>query len=304
MLNFIYVKYSTIIKFFFLFMGLFWVFFYLYLRIIATTREGYQIIELKTNITNFGIFVFIFISFINFSLLILSIFRLLRIEFKKSNLFFLNKFENFINFIYWKPLETVYEKILENNVPGSGNFFLFIETRFLTVLRDKTLNKFYYKLAIFLIVFVFDILPKLILSFIFFVEVVFFGQIKYFFVFIPLFFLPIFLKIFLKLLKSCGNYNLLESFNCFEEIWGLGEPIYTEEGHFCSWRVYSYVLKKEYLGVLDPIEELKFMRSLRNFLRHEWTIQKCLQDSTIYVSFFTSLLYFVAGLLRIIIICF
>lgn len=189
-------------------------------------------------------------------------------------------------------------------MPGSGNFFLFIEDKYLTKLRDRVLNKFYYKFTIFLIVFVFDVLPKLILSFIFFVEVVFFGQIKYFFVFMPLFFLPIILKIFLKLLKSCGNYNLPIIFNYFYEIRGLGDPIYTEEKHFCTWKSYSYILKEEYEGVIDPVEQLEFIRSLRNFLRHEWVIQKCLQDFTVYVSFFTSIFYFIAGAVRITIICF
>ena len=56
----------------------------------------------------------------------------------------------------------------------------------------------------YVIIFLFDILPKIVLSVVFFIEVILFGQVFYFLRLLPILFLPIIFKISVKLMESFG----------------------------------------------------------------------------------------------------
>jgi len=65
----------------------------------------------------------------------------------------LSKIHSIYDLIYWQPLEFIYQKVAPN-IPGSGRSLIFI----------------------------FDLLPKFWVAFIFLIEIVALNQLKFFFI--------------------------------------------------------------------------------------------------------------------------
>lgn len=111
-------------------------------------------------------------------------------------------------------------------------------------------------------------MPKLVIALVFFVDIIFFARIKYFFVIMPLFFLPIILKVFLKLVNSCGVENMITIKEYFVYIKPRGPAHLSENGAFYYYDFYACKLKPEYANIDNPQEQVITLVRLQNLCRH------------------------------------
>jgi len=149
-------------------------------------------------------------------------------------------------------------------------------------------------------IFLFDALPKLLLSTTFFIELIFFKQIHYFLFLIPLIIIPSSFKIFLNLFVDFGERNLPVLKNYFSSL----DPRFNEKGELISYLKYEATLKDEYVDVVDPQIEMYLILQLQSIIRCGLQIKEDLNDIASYLTIITSFMYFIAGFYRLFIIIF
>lgn len=191
-------------------------------------------------------------------------------------------------------------KTVELQIPFSGSFFFFLESFFLTIQEREKENKNFFT---YFFIILFDFAPRLIISIIFFIDVIIFGQIKYFLIFLPLLFLPILFKINLKLMKSFANKNILNIRNTFLEI----TPIDQERLIYGKFKICSFcylVVNTNYKGPgsEDPKKTFFDILRLRNIAMQVYLIKKITEEFSSLITITCSLLYFIAGLIRLLLL--
>lgn len=284
-----------------LIIGLFWVSFYVFIRLFRDIT-GYKIIELKGNISIFVYIFFLFFVIINFSILLFYVVDWYKIKFnKKTSVFtlkFVNWLRNQVNLFFWVPLDSLYKLV---NVPGSGKFFLFLEKNYFMNpwRRDTSEDR---GILTYVIIFSFDILPKIVLSVVFFIEVILFGQVFYFLRLLPILFLPIILKISIKLMESFGIEGVTVTSEYFLEVrcFGKKKEIYNS---FDIFSLYEVRLKSQYINVVDPQVEQKFILKCQNILMQAYFVKREQAKFVDIISIITSVLYLTAGVVRFYLIC-
>lgn len=273
-------------------LGLSWLFLQIYFRLFIE-RPSYNLIELKPFLTtkHYVFFVvFIIIHIIIVSLTCITIYRQIFPR-KKPSIFvsMTVKITYVIDQIYWKPLEYIHDLIVPN-IPMSGKLFLYIEK----IWSSKDPIYFY------VLIFLFEFLPRLLIAIIFSIEVIIFGQIKIFIYSVSLIFITIIWQIFLKMFASFGkrNKHVIEEY--FYPIKGMGDPILDSHGNIISYNSLEFVVKPEYDGVINVEEEARLLLQLEAMPRFVEHLQKDTAKVIPYVTFITSVIYIIGGMYRLI----
>lgn len=271
-------------------LGLIWISIHVYIRIILD-RPTYTFTEIKEQLNLKIIIIFLCFIIIQLCIIILSIVTMLkRSRSLNTRSFYYKQYQKFVsilNLIYWEPLNFVHNKIAPR-IPGSGRFFLYLETKWKT------------KSFTYIVIAVFDILPKMVIACIFFIECIFFQEISFFVYVLPLFLLPLILSVFLKLFFSFANRNAPVLREYFESINGIGEPIKDSEDCIVDYISYEVIVKPEYIDVIDPREEMAVLLQLRRIYDIVLFTKETLGTVSPYTLFITSLLYLIGGLYRLV----
>jgi hypothetical protein len=155
-----------------------------------------------------------------------------------------------------------------------------------------------------------DALPKLIVASIFLVEIVYYGQVKYFFLILPLLGIPIVFSIFLKFFTSCGERNMPKFKDFFSSIEGINQIYndqnqpFTDDIHYVKayYKVYKFEVKDEYAGKIDGDYAADMLLLTERMSRWGREMKEDLGKINPYISVITSIIYFLGGLYRIIVI--
>lgn len=170
---------------------------------ILNTKETITINYLQQNITNnqliIILIIFIFHIFIILNILYTKVYK--NKKQSKIILKYIEIFKKIVHVIYWRPLEDIHNYIAPD-LPYSGVIIVWIVQQ-----AEKAKWKTYIYRNSYII---FSFSPRIIISFIFFTEIFFANQLKYFFYAIILFILPIIYEIYLKLAYSFCERNMRE----------------------------------------------------------------------------------------------
>lgn len=279
-------------NFYLLTVGISWVFIIIYLRIILE-RSTYTYEDMKSYISLKHYVIFSFFIIIQIIICIVCIIILIKRkkDYRPATLFqtIANKLNNLLEKIYWKPLQYIHDKVAPH-IPGSGRFFLYLETKW------KSKNFSYTLLMLF------DSFPKVFMAIIFFVEAVFFQRIIIFIYCMPLLFVPICFSVFLKLFISFATRNIPVIREPFITIEGIGDPIKDINGQIVDYPNYKFILKKEYLDVIDPLENINALFQVRRIIDIVVFTKETLSTISPYILLITSSLYLLGGIYRLIIL--
>lgn len=286
---------SKLINLYFFFLGICWISFHIYIRFLRD-KTSYNLIEIKAQLNNFHyalFIVFIFSHFIIIFSIVLSVYRQYRN--KQPSLIVIKiseKLNHVLDIIYWKPLEYIHDKIAPK-IPGSARFFIFLESIWT---ENSYGEKYFYTM-----IFFFDVLPKITVSLTFFIEIALYGQMKYFPYVLSIILIPVLFSIFIKLFISCSIRNIPVLTNYFSEITGF-DPIINKNGEIIGYNYYEWVVKPEYEDVIDPKEEISYLIQLENMQCYGTQIKKDINKIAPYITLFTSTIYLLGGLYRLIIL--
>jgi len=291
-------KVKTLIPFavnlYLILLGLGWVFIHIYFRAIIE-RKPYPLNDIKYNLSSKHVILFTLFIILHLVLICISLFTLYKqnreatkVRLPKVFILFLEKVNYCFDLLYWRPLQFLHDTIAPH-LPFSLLFFLYLDKRWTKKRRGK--NYFYG------IIFLFDSLPKIIISISFFVDIVVYAQMKYFFYFIPLILVPISFSIFLKLMESCGVRGIPLIQVYFSRITGH-DPVFDEKGEIIAYRRYEYWVKPEYAPVIDPSEEMDLLLQLHSMQIYALDMKDFKNNINTYLTIITSTIYLISGIVR------
>ena len=187
--------FSNNLYIFFVILGIFWILLHFILRFIVE-RFPYKI---TVDVPKFSIVVAI----------ILFLVHLVNIYIHISTIFAFNQKENalvlvikiFIDFIYWKPLREFHNKIIVN-LPFSGYI--------LEDLGNTYIHKCNSKSRIFFSILISNFIPRLIVAFAFFIDVVLYKQFAYIYILLVLIVFPLMFDSFIYILDNFAFRNIQE----------------------------------------------------------------------------------------------
>lgn len=272
-----------LVKIYLLIFGLGWIGLYLYFRFFVE-RPAYAFETLKSILTlKHYLSFFIFVS-LHLILIFSMLYLLWRKKYPEEKKTFISKLvlvgSEISNKIIWEPLEYIHNQIAPI-IPGSARFFLYLEHLWT---RSKYGHPYFYTL-----IFLFNVLPKFLVASFFIIDIIFYNQIKYFFSSLILLLIPIIFNLFLKFFITFANKNAPVIKNFFTSIKYLGEEYN-----------YEFIVKPEYVGVIDPAEEIKVLFQLGFIDSYGTQIKKDIAKITPYVTICTSFIYALGGIYRLI----
>lgn len=199
----------------------------------------------------------------------------------KNNSYILLKINDIIYKIYWLPLEHLHDKIAPD-LPGSARFFVYI-IKFIhkgnIILRTKIYHHCYV---------IFSYFPPCVTSIIFFIEIIYYNQLKYFFFSLMLLLIPIIFNIYLKLCISFYERNVDQ----FVEMLNITER--RDEKNNLTW-IFSF--KPNYsqnsVELLDEVSKDFMLLYYVKF--HAETIKELKNTYYPQILIITSLIYLIAG---------
>ena len=261
---------------------------YIYFRFIKQ-RERYSLGLLKDNITPFGYILCINFLLINLVAIISIVYMLYKqyykIERSSKIIAYISKL---VDILYWKPLEYIHD-IIAPDLPYSGTVIIWI-TEFLEKGSQELRYKMYRHSYI-----LFDYLPQILASIIFFIDIVMLNQLHYFLYSIGLLLIPLLYKIYLKLCHSFVTRNEPDHLEALE-IKPQGDR--NEDGIYLQ---FHFSLKSKYVPNAALLEEyVNDYFLLQRIKLHVTAIKKNSAKHYPYLILFTSSLYFIAGIYRLI----
>jgi len=193
--------------------GLLWVILFICFRFLRE-RSTFELNQLKSNIT--PTFIYVNMVFILLHIIMISISIYIIIKQNKIKVFenskIIHQVKTFFNFIVIQPLESIRD-LLAPNIPGSGLAFCKVAE-----FVEKNIE-----LRSILLVILFDFLPRIFISFIFFVELIFYNKIEYFLYSLFLFLIPLSWMVFVNLFTNFGERGIRDVPRNVKVI-GIGEP--------------------------------------------------------------------------------
>jgi len=264
----------------------------LYFRIFRS-RETYSLEILRDNLSIKVILFSVGFIFIHILIIISVLYYMYKKYYniqKESKL--IQNISIIVDNLYWKPLEYIHD-LIAPDLPYSGMIIVYI-TEFLekgnTLLRYKLYRHSYI---------LFEYLPQILVSSVFFIEVVIYNQMHYFLYCIILLLLPLIYKIYLKLCMSFVIRNRPEFLEVLD-ITPLGEP--DENGVYLNFK---FSLKSNYVQDKDELQDcVRHYLNLERIELHINAIKKNSAKYYIYIVLFTSSLYLSAAAYRLIYILF
>ena len=280
---------SLFIKLYLFLFGLSWVLLHVYIRFILD-RPSYDLYVLRDNLTYKLYMIFLFFIVLHLFLLIHAIILLIKryINYtinQSSNFYrFISFFNNILDILYWKPLEFLHDKI-GPYIPASGRFFLYLES----IWKTKGFT--------YLIIFFFDIFPRILLCFTFLIEVIIYKRVHIFIHLLVLIFIPILFKIFLKLFNSFAIRGVEVIKDYFEYLIPK-EEMYDTAGVFIGYKSYDCKLKDEYVSVINPKEQVLLYEQLLSIQSIYDFSKKTCDYIYPYITLLCSSIYVIAGIFR------
>ena len=280
--------------------GLGWATIHLYFRLILK-RPAYDLHLIKDYLTFKHYIIFVWFVLLHLGMFFIAIFILYKRNkpLNTSSILYLigQKLNYVINTIYWQPLQYLHNKTARH-IPGSGRFFLYVES----IWRTKRGTRF--------VVAAFDIIPKLLVSIIFVIEVVIYNRILVFMSSLTLLLIPLGLQIFLKLFKSFAlrnSPNFLAPY--FETILGVGEPKLDSYGVIIGYEYFEIKVTPEYIGKESELkgeadESITTLLLLEHICLLADSTKLLLQQIYPYITLVTSSLYFLGGSYRLYVLFF
>lgn len=262
-------------------MGLFWVLLILYVRLILI-KPAYSLMDLKYNLTLLKLCLIISFVIIHICIIIQMLIYIFSNSNKKQNKL-IKLYNKIINTIYWVPLERLHDKVAPA-IPYSGVVFY----RFSAFLCRFDLKFTYY------FVILFSIMPKFIAAITFFIEIIFYNQLKYFLLIIISLLLPLCWRIFVKLFISFAQRNI-ENLNEWLNIKPIGKTL--PNGMSSQ---YEFAMK----GNLSDEHLTEYVMHWKNSLKiygigTEW-FHDFYQKTNPYVMLICSMLYLTSGIYRLV----
>jgi len=266
-------------------------------------RPAYNLEDLKPFLNYKLTFIFTGFIILHLVIIIQSLYLLfLRNRFTNTNSLFYKsakKISGVANMVYWNPIQYIHDTIAPH-IPGSARFFVYIDS-----LWNKKNSVFFYRLL-----FLVDAIPKLMVASVFLIEIVYYGQVKYFFIILPILCIPIGFSIFIKLFTSCGERNFPKFRKYFSSIEGINPILseqnqpFTDDIHYVKdyYKVYKFEVKDEYAGKIDGDFAADMLIIAERLSRWGNEMKEDLGKMGPYISLITSTIYFIGGLYRIIVI--
>ena len=237
--------------------GVLWIILIIYLRFLRK-RSEYTLSNLKSNMTDYTIYANIAFIILHIIIIIFALYLLKKRKNEQvSNNALFTKLQNIFDKVFIKPLESIRD-LIAANIKGSGIFYSKV-CHFLEInvkLRPKML------------VILFYIIPRIILAFIFFVEIIFYNQIRIFIYSLFILIIPLTWILFVNLFTDFGE-RCLKDIPKNVQVIGVGEllsygfyktyefkplPQFSyEDGELKEWAdtwfmaLHSYVFGKYYL---------------------------------------------------------
>lgn len=197
--NLDYIK-PYIIKSYLFCMGLLIVLSYIYLRVFMT-YYNYDLSEVKKYVTLRHFILYLIFILIHIILCCIAGYALYKRYYNKVSVNYriMIYIQKISNKMYWEPLEYIHD-LVAPDLPYSGNLIITHYTFF----KSRPL----YQMKI--LCFVLNFLPRIFVSVVFFIDLIFYNRLLYFFYVIYLLILPVLYKLGLKLSKSFVIRNLPE----------------------------------------------------------------------------------------------
>ena len=281
---------GNIKKIYFCFLGLFWISLIIYFRLIQE-KNSYTLEELKTQVTTYIISINIVFTVCH---LLLILYALYLIFIKVND----NKINNTIVSVITKVLQVIIIKpiiylrdLVSPHIPGSVLFFCKI-TEYLDKFELSTFTKILKTIVIF-----FNFLPRIIVSLIFFIELVFYNRIFYFFTSLLLLIIPLCWNIFLSLYITFGE-RLLKNIPTCVEIIPIGEPL--SNGWYTSY-IFKPLDKFKYEeGEVEEYGDTYIIAiKIYSFGLGKFSFTSFQKDLTPYILLLTSSLYLSASIFKL-----
>jgi len=275
-------------KIYLLIVGIIIIFLHIYFRFFKA-KESYDLKDLKDEIS----FLNIILSLIFILVQLVTIMSLLYFLYKKyyniqKSSILIQNISKIVDYLYWKPLEHIHD-LIAPDLPYSGTLIIYI-TKFLEK-GNKDLRYKLYRHSYIL----FEYIPQILVSSIFFIEIVLHNQMYYFLYFIILLIIPILYQIYLKLSLSFVIRNEPEFLKRLFII-PKGSP--DIHGVYLQW---EFSLKPLYAGENVFLNQyIKEYLSLQRIRTHIIKIKLYKSQYYIYVVLFTSSLYLSAAIYRLI----
>lgn len=115
----------------------------------------------------------------------------------------------------------------------------------------------------------------------------------------PLLLIPMYFSVFLKFFLSFAIRNAPIIREPFASIIGIGDPIKDEQGDIVDYSNYEFILKPEYVGVIDPNENINALFQVGRILDIVVFTKKILSIIGLFIIIVTSLRYLAGGLYRL-----
>lgn len=264
-----------------------WIGVFIYFRFFQK-KSTYSLTELKYHITDYILYINSLFILIHILLLCYAIYNIFIKGEKKSTKKMVQLVKNIVNILFIKPLIKLQE-LIAPHIPGSGIFFCKITEFF----EKKDLSLLKYPVIIF------NFSPRIIVSLMFFAELIFFNQIHYFIYSISLLFVSLFWNIFLSLYISFAE-RVLREIPKYIKIIPVGQRL--ANGWYSQYD-FEPLDKYEYVaGEVQEYGETYIVGGMHTYSFGAGTIsfKSFQQKFSPYVILFTSSLYLSAGLYKLI----
>ena len=192
-----------------------------------------------------------------------------------------------INFIYWEPLNYLHD-ILAPHIPGSGKLFIFI-AEFIEKGNVKKRYILYHNSYIF-----FSFFPQLLISIVFFFEIIIYKKIEIFFLFLPFILVPLIFQIYLRLCISYGERNIPGFFDILNIV---GSDMDCNN----NYRTWKYSFKPEYSLNSNELlkEKVYYYELIIKIKLHAEIIKRNKSYYDPYISLISSSLLFLGTIIRL-----
>jgi len=265
--------------------GISWLSLHIYFRFFVT-RSEYSLLSIKPYLTTYHLGLGAAFIGMHLVFILIAFYNIYRNYTNKTTISKVFKYlQIIIDYVYWKPLEYIHD-IIAPDLPYSGIFLL----------HWGKLLEHYKRYSIVVVVMLFDFFPKIILAFIFFVELIFYERIFYFVHFLSLILLPIILSILIKLMESFALRNL-PLMRKILKITPTGPT--NQDGEHLGYEVclqedYNHLTKEDFIFYANG------WRDLVSLFNNAFELKKLKSNYTVYLTLVTSFCYFVAGLYKFI----
>lgn len=284
--NSIFNKYKNL---YFIFLGSFWILLFFYYRFIIK-RVDYNLEQVKANVSLEYLICHLFFILLHCFLISYAIYLIKKKNQNNKESIIITYIKDFLNIIFSQPLIYLQE-LIAPHIPFSGTIFCHFGS-FLVKRNFAWLTKCF--------VIICCILPRVIISLVFFTELVFYNRSYYFILLLPLLLLPILWTLFVNLFTNFGE-RALQDLPTFINIKPKGNML--PNGFYTEY-IFEPCDKFNYSpGEFEEYQTLWYL-SINIYGIGIFYFKNFQQKSIPYIILFTSPLYLFATIFKVLFIIF